>query len=163
MRLPDRRNRIIAPKRRDRQTTWHGPISCLKRLHTLLFIAVFLIIGILIVSIPAAILAWCLWRLTKRLPTWLRLQIILLLTTFLAALIFTPIGGAGQGVVLPLGLILVFHLPDLFYGASGDDLRRHILEQAVTFLCVWGVIYFISMVVLAIRSFIRKSRSNHAA
>lgn len=113
-----------------------------------MFIAVFLAIGILIAAIPTAILGWCAWRLTKRLPIWLGLQITLIMTTLLAALICTPIGGGGEGVILPLGLILVFHYSDLF-GVGAADLRKHISQQAVTFLCMWAGMYLIAMVVIS--------------
>jgi hypothetical protein len=124
-------------------------------MNVLLFIAIFLGIGLLIAAIPTAILGWCVWRLTKRLPFWLRLQITLIMTTLLAALVCTPIGGGGEGVILPLGLMLALHFSDLF-GVGGADLREHISEQAVTFLYVWGGMYVVSMVITCIYRFIKK-------
>jgi|GEM_PF-6580397 hypothetical protein len=124
-------------------------------MHALLFITVFLAIGILIAAIPTAILGLCGWYLTKGLPIWLRLQITLIPTTLLTAISCTPIGGGEGGVMLPLGLILVLHFTD-FFGVGGADLREHISEQAVAFLCVWGGMYVISMVVICIYHFIKK-------
>ena len=125
-------------------------------MNSLLYIAVFLIIGMAIVAIPAAILARCSWHLTKSLPAWLRLQISLALATGLAALGCTPLGGGGQVAMLPLGLICVLDFPDLLFDLSGGDSRSKVLEQMCTFLGIWVVLYAISMVVVSIRQIKRK-------
>jgi hypothetical protein len=80
----------------------------------------------------------------------------------LAAISCTPIGGGEGGAILPLGLILLLHFSD-FFGAGGADLRDHVSQQAVAFLCVWGGMYVISMVVICIYHFIKKGRSKHVA
>jgi hypothetical protein len=131
-------------------------------MRALLFIAVFLVVGILIAAIPIAILGWCVWRLTKGLPIWLRLQVTLIPATLLAAISCTPFGGGEGGMMLPLGLILVLHFSD-FFGVGGADLRDHVSQQAVTFLCVWGGMYVISMVVICIYHFIKKRSSENVA
>ena len=131
-------------------------------MRALLYIAVFLVIGMLIAAIPTAILGLCVWRLTKGLPIWLRLQITVIPATLLAAISCTPIGGGEGGAILPLGLILLLHFSD-FFGAGGADLRDHVSQQAVAFLCVWGGMYVISMVVICIYHFIKKGRSKHVA
>jgi hypothetical protein len=80
-----------------------------------------ILILILAISIfIAAIPCWCAWRLTKRLPIWLRLLITILITTLLLALICTPIGGAGEGGawVLSLGMFLVSALYEWMLGAG---------------------------------------------
>jgi hypothetical protein len=131
-------------------------------MRALLFVVVFLAIGILIAAIPTAILGWCVWRLTKGLPFWLRLQIIVIPATLLAAISCTPFGGGEGGVMLPLGLILTLHFSD-FFGVGGADLRGHVSQQAIAFLCVWGGMYFISMVAICIYNFIKKGRSRNVA
>src|SRR5450432_1744364 len=105
---------------------------------------IILAFGTLIAIIPCLLV----WRLTKKLPIWLRL----LITTFLFALLGSPIvaGSEGGGGIFPLGLILFFNLPDLFFGGGDNGLGTQLSALAFTFLCVWGVTYFISMIVVGV-------------
>ena len=127
-----------------------------------MFLAIYVIIGLLIAAIPTSVLGWCVWRLTKGLPVWLRLHITLVITTFFVALVCTPIGGGEGGAAIPFGLIFLLHFHDLF-GVGGADLREHILEQAVTFLCVWVGLYGLSALIIHICRFIGKRGPKDAA
>jgi hypothetical protein len=121
------------------------------------FLLSFIAWGMLLAAIPCCCIGWVTWRLTKQLRIWLRLQITIVITTLLAALISTPVVAIGHGVAIsPLGLILFYAFPDLIFGTA--NLSDLFLDWhcAVPFSCVWGVMYFTSMVVVSICHFVRQ-------
>jgi uncharacterized membrane protein YeiH len=106
------------------------------------------VIGLLI----PIFLGWSLWRLMERFPTWQRLQLTVITATFLTAIIFTPVGAEGPAFT-PLGIILA----EMCFGVGGEDLRNHVLQDTpVPFLCVWGGLYLVLMIVVGIFYFIQK-------
>jgi hypothetical protein len=117
--------------------------------------------GLLIAALPACCIAWPTWWLTKRLPIWLRLQITIIATTFVAALACTPIGAAGEGGggVFPLGIILPSILQALIFGLTSFHEVLSELNCGVLFLGVWGTMYFISMVVVGICYFFKRAKT----
>jgi hypothetical protein len=117
--------------------------------------------GLLIAALPACCTAWLVWWLTKRLPVWLRLQITIIVTTFASALACTPIGAAGEGGggVFPLGIILPSILQALIFGLTDFHEVLSELRCGITFLCVWAVLYLISMLAVGIGYFFKRVKT----
>jgi hypothetical protein len=132
----------------------------------MVFLIVILGFGLLLAAIPCFCVGWLTWWLTIKLPFWLRLQITTLITTFLAALIITPIGAVGEGGagVFPLGMILPNILSNLILGVTSlhDSLWEFKkLDCAVLLLCIWVAAYFISMGIVGICCFIKKRKNEY--
>ena len=89
----------------------------------------------------AVLLCYFVWRLTGRLPTWLRL----LIRTFFLAFVITPslIGGAGEGGAG------IFPVPVLFVvidSVSGHDWKGLLYFAVIPVACVWLLAFIISLI-----------------
>ena len=102
---------------------------------------------LLIAAASGIYLGLCVWRLMKRFPMWLRLQIALIMATLLAALMCVGIG---------------------YFEDGGEVLSWHGVEENERgFFGLWFYMYFASMVIVCICYVIKRvfleSKSKHVA
>jgi hypothetical protein len=132
-----------------------------------MFETIFILLGF--GALIAAIPCFCVWWLTKKLPTLVRLGLV----TFTLAIFVTPVGGGSEGGpwFATLGLVLPFTLFDLarasLFSVPRDSsyvsLHALISRDAILhFLGIWSVAYLVALLAFGCICIFKRKAKNVA-